>query len=272
MATDEITQKVERHWDEEVMRGVAYTIPDLELMPEIVRDPARIRHVSRLLHKHGLLHGIEGKEVLCLGSGGGQESAVFGLLESRVTVLDICGGQLEGDRRAAAHYGYELRTVKGDMRDLSAFEAESFDLVYQSISICFVPDVREVYAEVHRVLRPGGYYYVAHCNPATYPVCFAGGVNGWDGVGYRIAEPFGGGPILVDEEGRENMTIGEPIGEYRHLLTDIFGGLIEQGFVISDVSDRDNPQAPAVTEVAPGSDEHCASIVSEYFGILCSKG
>ncbi|HEV7558576.1 MAG TPA: hypothetical protein VGO00_24065, partial [Kofleriaceae bacterium] len=41
-----------------------------------------------------------------------------------------------------------------------------------------------------RVLRRGGRYKVAHCNPATYAVSFTGGDSGWDGKGYRIAEPY----------------------------------------------------------------------------------
>ena len=184
-----------------------------------------------------LMRNAKGKDVLCLASGGGQQSAQFGLLGARVTVQDFCAGQLRADQEAAKHYGYDVHTVQRDMRDLSAFESASFDYVIQGVSMTFVPDVREVYREVFRVLRPSGLYAACHCNPATYPICFDGPGNGWDGAAYRIAEPYTGGPILITSEGAENMRAGRPTGEHRHLYRDIFNGLIESGFVIAKVWD-----------------------------------
>jgi len=102
-----------------------------------------------------LLKGAGDQDVLCLASGGGKQSAELGLLGARVTVLDLCAGQLEADRHAAARYGYKVRTVQGDMRDLSVFADESFDHVLQGVSLTFVPHVRQVYREVRRVLRTG---------------------------------------------------------------------------------------------------------------------
>jgi ubiquinone/menaquinone biosynthesis C-methylase UbiE len=213
---------------------------------------------------------IAGKPVLCLASGGGQQSAHFGLLGAKVTVLDLCEGQLNGDRQAARHYGYEVTTVQGDMRDLSIFDDESFDLVIQGTSIVFVPDVRPVYREVYRVLRPGGLYEVAHENPATFPASFDGTANGWDGVGYRIAEPYIGGPVRRRADGSENMLEGEPTGEFRHLLDDIFNGLIEQGFAIKGVHEEACDPA-ALAQAEPGSEAHRNQIIPGGFDILAQK-
>ena len=77
------------------------------------------------------LLGVKGKDVLCLASGGGQQSAVFGLLGANVTVVDLSQGQLDGDKTAAKHYGYSIQTVQADMRDLSCLSSDSFDLVHQ---------------------------------------------------------------------------------------------------------------------------------------------
>lgn len=105
-----------------------------------------------------ILTDVDDKDVLCLASGGGQQSAVFGLLGARVTVVDLAQGQLAGDREAAAHYGYEVTTIQADMRDPSCLDDESFDLVFQATSMGYVPHVREVYSQVARVLRSGGLY------------------------------------------------------------------------------------------------------------------
>lgn len=278
MEQDEITRKVEECWDRGVEEGDSCTRPLLDLTREMVQEYADGRRgelpgVS--MEPRHLLAGAAGKDVLCLASGGGQQSAVFGLLGANVTVLDISAWQLRGDRTAAEHHGYEVRTVKGDMRDLSAFDDASFDLVYQPHSFSYVPDVRPVYREVHRVLRPGSIYSAGHVNPAVFAVSLGfcgsrGGAGGWDGVGYRIVDPYRGGPVFRNEAGVENMVAGEPTGENRHLLKDIFGGLIEAGFIIREVVE--NPrhlEEPISAE--PGSYNHMLAYVGLYFDIVAEK-
>jgi ubiquinone/menaquinone biosynthesis C-methylase UbiE len=84
-----------------------------------------------------------------------------------------CGG----DRKAAEHYGYEITTIHGDMRDLSMLDDESFDMVYGT-AITYVPDAQEVYTQVDRVLRPGGLYHSDWYQPAIHFI-------GWDGTDTR---------------------------------------------------------------------------------------
>jgi SAM-dependent methyltransferase len=278
MQHDEITRKVEQCWDRGVEQGDPCTRPLLDLTPEMVAEYADGRRdelpgVS--IEPRHLLEGAEGKDVLCLASGGGQQSAVFALLGANVSVLDISAGQLRGDRTAAEHYGYDVRTVKGDMRDLSAFDDTSFDLVYQPHSFSYVPDVRPVYREVHRVLRPGGLYSAGHVNPAVHAVSLGfcgseGGAGGWDGVGYRIVDPYRGGPVFRNEDGVENMVEGEPTGENRHFLKDIFGGLIELGFIIREVVENPCHLEESIS-AEPGSYEHMLAHVGLYFDIVAEK-
>ena len=275
-AYDETARRNQEQWEQNARDGDSNTIPWLELDVEAIRDFAKSK-TDRLPEPycHEPVNGIvmsqaAGKDVLCLASGGGQQSALFGLLGARVMVLDFCQGQLEGDRKAAAHYGYPVVTVQGDMRDLSRFADDSFDIVWQAVSIVFVPDVRQVYREVARVLRPGGLYFVAQVNPSVQPTCFDGPANGWDGIGYRIAEPYCGGPTRVRPDGSENMTEGEPTGEHRHLFSDIFNGLVECGLSIQGVWEaschlRHDPTAQ------PGTDAHWRTIIAEYLNILARK-
>ena len=74
-----------------------------------------------------LLRDVADKDVLCLAAGGGQQSAVFGLLGARVTVIDFTQGQLNGDITAAKHYGYPVETIRANIRDLSEIQDASFD-------------------------------------------------------------------------------------------------------------------------------------------------
>jgi SAM-dependent methyltransferase len=259
---DEIASINQKHWERMVKEGCGFTRPWLDLDPTVIRRYAKgeLDSVPEPLidiYPSTVLVDSGGKDVLCLASGGGQQSAVFGLMGARVTVLDLTEGQLDGDRKAAAHYGYKVTTLRGDMRDLSRFPDSSFDLVYQAISIGFVPNVRDVYAGVASVLRPGGLYRVGHCNPATQVV----ESESWDGEGYRICVPYVGGRI-------EDETYSAV--DFRHLLGDIFNGLIAAGFVIRSVCEaprhlQHNSEAPA------GSWLHMLMYVQQYFAIVAKR-
>jgi len=103
--------------------------------------------------------------VLCLACGGGQQAALFASLGYRVTLADISPDQLQIDRAVAEEYGLKIELVEADMLDLSRLHGRQFDLVYQAVSACYVPDVQRLYREVARVIKPGGWYRVEHWNP-----------------------------------------------------------------------------------------------------------
>lgn len=259
---DETAAINERHWEKMVKEGCGFTRPWLNLDSRLVREFARgqLEPAPQPLievYPSSVLADVEGKDVLCLACGGGQQSAVFGLLGARVTVVDLAEGQLDGDRTAAARYGYEVTTIRADMRDLSCVGDESFDLVYQAPSMGYVPDVRQVYSEVARALRTGGLYRADAGNPAVSFV----DTDSWDGRGYRITVPYAAGRV---ENGRDGPA------EFRHHLGDIFNGLLAVGLSIQEVHDapcnlRHDPQA------RPGSWEHIQLYVPWSFAILARK-
>ena len=119
----------------------------------------------RRLDPLGLLGDVAEKAVLCLAGGGGQQAVAFALNGAHVSVFDISEGQLERDQQAARHYGYAVSTFQGDMRDLRIFGVDAFDIVSQPYSLNFVPDCRDVFSQVARVLRPGGLYSFWASNP-----------------------------------------------------------------------------------------------------------
>lgn len=254
---DEVAAANERLWEREVQKGCGFTIPWLDLHSDVIRQYVRgtLAHVPEsltVMSPREILAEVEGRDVLCLACGGGQQSAVFSLLGARVTVVDLAQGQLEGDRKAAAHYGYEITTIHTDMRDISCLDNESFDIVYGT-SICYVPDARQVYREVARVLRPGGLYRTDWGQPAIHFVA-------WDGNSYRVAKPYA---EKIDR--REDGGI-----EFRHYMDDIFNGLLEVGFSIRQVEDlsrniRSDPKAP------PGSWTHEWTYLGGNFVVVAKK-
>ena len=231
---DEIAYVNRRNWDWAVRKGAGCTVPWLDLDADLVRRcasneinrvPERLENIMRTLS--GYLPSIGGKDVLCLASGGGQQSAVFGLLGAHVTVFDLCDGQLGGDRKAATHYGYPMKTIQGDMRDLSCLSQESFDLVYGT-GMPFVPDVHPVYSGVSRALRPGGLYRVDFTNPAME---FSDAPPSTEGS-YDLPIPYSVKRFqyAVDDG-------GEPSIQFRHYFDEIFNGLPDHGFLLRRVFD-----------------------------------
>jgi SAM-dependent methyltransferase len=245
-----------RHWERMVREGCGFTQPWLDLDPAVLAqfaqgnlDPVPPPLID--VYPPGLLAGVRGRDVLCLASGGGQQSAVFSLLGARVTVVDLAEGQLEKDRAAATHYGYEVSTICSDMRDLSAIPDRSFALVFQAPSMAYVPDVGPVYAEVHRVLRPGGLYRVSFSNPATEFVDW----NSWDGHGYRLTVPY---TERVERDGEHGSI------QFRHYLAEIFNGLVGAGFAIREVHDSPQYLLPENAHARPGTWDHWLTYVGEF--------
>jgi len=245
-----------RHWEKMVREGCGFTRPWLELDANLISRYVKgqlspVPEPLLVMYPSSVLAGVEGKDVLCLGAGGGQQSVVFGLLGAHVTVVDLAEGQLKGDRKAATHYGYEIDTIQGDMRDLSCLGDKSFDLVYGT-GMSYIPDVKQVYSEVADVLRTGGKYRVDFSNPATEFV----DCDDWDGEGYRITRPYA--------ERVRRLEDG-PI-EFRHTLSSIFNGLIALGLSIEHVQEAPYRDVKA----PPGSWEHWLTYVRG-FAIVARK-
>lgn len=175
---------------------------------------------------------LDGKDVLCLAGGGGQQAVAFGLNGSRVSVFDISEGQLERDRDAARHYGYTVSTFQGDMRDLSVFESDSFDIVSQPYSLNFVPDCREVFTQVSSVLRQEALYSFWAANPFGAGL----GTHSWNGRAYEVSLLYEQGMELNYEDEAwvfsSDSSAVRPNGprEYRQLLSTLLNGLIDSGF------------------------------------------
>lgn len=260
---DSVTVTNKKWWEKMVKEKCGFTIPWLDLNLIVVQKFAngQLKEIPEPLNDifpASVLVDVKGKNVLCLASGGGQQSAVFGLLGAKITVVDISEGQLSGDEKAAEHYGYKVTTIQADIRNLSALDNKSFDLVYQAPSMGYIPNVKQVYSEVARVLRAGGLYRADAQNPISQFV----DESSWDGKGYRISIPYS-----VKQQHR----IGnQEVIEFRHDLDDIFNGLIEYGFTIEQVQEAPKDLYQNKQD-KPGSWGHSLRYLPGLFAILARK-
>ena len=105
-----------------------------------------------------------GKRVLDIGSGAGMDSLIAALmvgLEGSVTGIDMTPEMIENARKGAAELGLSSVTfVEGEAETLP-FDNSSFDVVISNGVIDLIPDKDAVFAEIFRVLTPGGRIQIA---------------------------------------------------------------------------------------------------------------
>jgi SAM-dependent methyltransferase len=111
---------------------------------------------------------FRGKEILCLGAGGGHQGPILSAAGGRVTVFDNSPKQLAIDMEIAHKESLLLMAVTGDMSDLSMFAAANFDIIINPVSNLYVSSVKRLWQEAHRVLKPGGVLIAGFMNPAFY--------------------------------------------------------------------------------------------------------
>jgi SAM-dependent methyltransferase len=206
-------------------------------------------------HKFG---DLKGKQVLCLAGGGGKQSAGYALLGANVTIVDLSAEQLERDHLVADHYGVNLTLHQADMRDLSILRAHQFGIVDHPYSLNFVPDAKAVFAQVVRVIKPGGFYRFMCANP------FAAGMTerDWNGEGYTIKRPYLQGERYTYEDQEwvhgDNPAVPRP-QEFRQTLGTLISGLVENHFILRElvevVADTVN------IEAEPGTWDHFTAVV-----------
>jgi SAM-dependent methyltransferase len=231
-------------WDRQVEGGNEWTVP---VGPEVIAAAQRGEWQVVLTPTKAVprewFGDLSGRDVLCLASGGGQQAPILAAAGARVTSFDNSPRQLEQDRAVAARDGLNLRTVEGDMRDLSAFADRSFDLIFHPVSNLFVPDIRPVWREAFRVLRPGGALLAGFVNPLQFIFDWARAEKGELIVRHSIPYSDLTGP--TEDERRQNPELADPI-EFGHSLDDQIGGQLEAGFVLTGLFedfDREHPLA-----------------------------
>jgi ubiquinone/menaquinone biosynthesis C-methylase UbiE len=232
-------------WDRQVENGNQWTVP---VGPDVIEAARRGQWTVLLTDTRPVPRDwfpeMAGTDVLCLASGGGQQAPTFAAAGANVTVLDNSPKQLAQDRFVAERESLEIKTVQGDMRDLSAFVDESFDLVFHPVSNLFVPEVGPVWNEAFRVLRSGGALLAGFLNPVVY-VFDLELADSTGEVRVRYALPYADATSRSQEELGRQMERGEPL-EFSHTLEEQIGGQLEAGFLLSGFYEdrhRDDPIA-----------------------------
>ena len=228
----EIVNYNRRAWDVAVQRGSEWTVP---VTPQAVAAARRgqwqiILTPTKPVPRTWFPADLTGVDVLCLASGGGQQGPILAATGAKVTVFDNSPAQLDRDREVAEREGLALRTVQGDMADLSAFDDGAFELIVHPCSNLFVPDIHPVWREAFRVLRPGGALLTGFTNPALYIFDMQLADEGVLQVRHKL--PYSDITHLEPDELQRYIEDEQPL-EFSHTLEDQIGGQLAAGFVLT---------------------------------------
>lgn len=217
-------------WDRKVAEGYKWTVPASKESVERARNGELELYLTpEKIVPHAWIARAKNADVLCLASGGGQQSALLSAFGARVTVIDNSPAQLARDREVAERDGFDIRTVLGDMRDLSVFADASFDLIVNPVSNCFIDNVRVVWRECARVLRDGGELIAGWANPVVYACDPELKMKGILTINKKI--PHADIEVYSQEEFARYYGAGTPI-EWGHSLTDQLGGQMDAGLAV----------------------------------------
>jgi SAM-dependent methyltransferase len=239
-------------WNHQVESGNEWTVP---VSPEVIAEARAGRWQVLLTPTIAVprqwFPAMPGADVLCLACGGGQQGPIFAAAGANVTVLDNSPRQLAQDRLVAEREGLTIRTIEGDMADLSAFADGGFDLVFHPVSNVFAQDVLPVWREAYRVLRPGGVLLAGFMNPAIYIFDFTlADEKGILEVAHSL--PYSDLADMSDDQLARYLAERSPL-EFSHSLDEQIGGQLAAGFLLAGLfEDRYPPeQNDAISRVMP---------------------
>ena len=171
---------------------------------------------------HDWLGELKGKDILGLASGGGQQMPIFAALGARCTVLDYTPAQLDSEKLVAEREGYDIRIVRGDMTKRLPFDDGTFDIVFHPVANCYAEEVRPIWRECCRVLRPGGLLLSGVDHYVNYMV---------DAAEERIVNKLPFNPLKNPEQMRQ-LEEDDAGVQFSHSLEEQIGGQLEAGFTL----------------------------------------
>lgn len=174
---------------------------------------------------------LAGRDVLALASGGGQQAPVLAAAGAVVTSFDNSPVQLAKDRQVADRDNLEIRIELGDMADLSRFKDSSFDLIFHPVSNLYAQDIKPVWQECFRVLRPGGRLLAGFMNPSIF-LFDLDNIEAGEPLRVAFALPYSDTEGLAEADLQTRIAANEGL-EFSHTLTDQIGGQLAAGFQLT---------------------------------------
>ncbi len=176
----------------------------------------------------GLLGEVRGKQILEVGCGGGQNAVALAKWGATCTGIDPSAAQLAHARRLAQEHGVKVQFAQGVAQDLGAMPDGGFDIVLSSFAFDYVTDLERAYAEIARLLRPGGLFVFCQSHPWFQAV-------GWHLAGdpdTPAVADYASWPGIEEWDWRFEDGTSAPMRGHLRPLAQIVNGLVEAGFIL----------------------------------------
>jgi SAM-dependent methyltransferase len=212
-----------------------------KLMSRIIEDPANAFHRTtwEMINKYG--PDLRGKKICVPSSGDNKAVFAFAMLGARLTSSDISENQLANAERIAKRHGWDqsIEFICSDTMRLEGIADDAYDFVYTSNGVhVWIDDLRGMYNNIYRILKPGGVYIMHEIHPFQRP---------FDGTA-KIIKPYDmTGPFESETE----ITFGWRV-------MDIMNAMVDSGLVVKRVEemfaekDYDWPFFISYSDIAKG--------------------
>jgi len=179
--------------------------------------------------KLGLMGDLQGREVVDLGCGCGQNAIALAKAGARVTAIDFAEEQIQQARQSAQEHGRQIDFHAADISDLTFLSDSKFDLAISSCAISFVESPESVFSEIYRILKTGGIFILADMNPLQYILD-----ENEEGVEFNHRYPSE--PFLIKWGWEFDELANTPrFQHYVRSIPEYVNKLIESGFVIEKI-------------------------------------
>ena len=119
---------------------------------------------------HQSFPDLRGKRVIVPSSGDSIMMFAFHLMGAKVTSCDLSDSQLNNGKKIADKNGWDIEFIQQDSMKLDKIPDETYDLLYTSNGVhVWIHDLRGMYNNFYRVLKPGGRYVMGEIHPFLRP-------------------------------------------------------------------------------------------------------
>ncbi len=166
------------------MNGASPTEITTDLGPEAYSRwrASELGSITEMLEDRSLLDFIgdpKDRDLLDVGCGDGTLAISLSDRGAKVVGIDVSQAMIEAATQRAASSKTDVSFHLGKAECLP-FEAEQFDLVLAKTILCFVDDASDTFAEMARVLRPGGQLVIGELGKWS-PWAVQRYIRGWSG-------------------------------------------------------------------------------------------
>lgn len=181
----------------------------------------------------GLLGDVEGRRVLEVGCGHASCARWLATAGAHPVGLDLSAGMLRHGKGANARTGRDIPLLQATAERLPLGTA-TVDIAFSAFgALPFVASIETVFAEVRRVLRPGGRWVFAVTHPMRWIFPDDPGPNGLTATQpYFDRTPY----VEIDAAGRATYV------EYHRTLGDYVRALAATGFRLVDLIEPEWPE------------------------------